>query len=422
MQRVDRLPPHAPESEQGVLGCVLLSPNECMGQCIEKLKGGHEEFYDLRHQTIYTAMAEMYDSRDPIDIITLQQRLKDKKLLDEIGGIPYLNALQDSVPSAANLGYYLAIVREKALLRKTISTCTDAINRAYETTKNAEEMISGLEREILAIRPIRQTASDIKNLVRAAIDKLEERSLNNGSITGISTGLVDLDRKTDGFHVGEFIVVAGFPSTGKTALAAGFAVKAALSGVPTAIFSAEMHPVQLVVRALCSEARVNYHNITEGDANRLVSASGRIANIPLFIEPASGMTANQVSAIARRLSQKHGIKLFVVDYIQLLSGTGDNREQQISSVSKAMKSIALENNATVIGLSQLTDDGKLRESRAIGQDADAVWKLENDGEWQAQTQPITLHIEKCRDGETGSVRLTFLKTFTRFESASRVEM
>lgn len=417
----DRLPPNAPEAEQGVLGCVLLSPKECLGQCIELFRDGKDVFYDLRHQTIYETLVTMQNDREAIDVITLQQKLKDAGLLDQIGGIPYLNTLQDSVPSAANVTYYAEIVQEKHLLRKLIHACTSVVARVYEYQGDVAALLDEVERDILAIRPNQTTATDMVSLVRQAIDRFEVRFVNSEKLIGLETGLIDLDRKTDGIHGGEMIVVAGFPSTGKTALANGIAVHNALKGIPAAIFTAEMAPVQLVVRALCSESRTNWHHINAAiDGPRLTSAAGRISRIPLHVEPASGLTIGQVAAIARRLKAKHGIKVIVVDYIQLLTGTGDNREQQISSISKGIKSIAMELDCAVLALSQLTDDGKLRESRAIGQDADSVWKLVNEGEWQPQVQPIKLNIEKCRDGETGCINLTFLKTITRFESVARV--
>jgi replicative DNA helicase len=215
------------------------------------------------------------------------------------------------------------------------------------------------------------------------------------------------------------IVVAGFPSTGKTALAVNIAVHCALNKIPAAIFSAEMRPVQLVIRSLCSNARANYHHLFQEDIARMIPEVARLSKAPIFIEPAQGMSIGQVVAVARRLKQKHGIQIVVVDYIQLLSGIGDNREQQVSSISKGLKAMALELEVAVLALSQLTDDGKLRESRAIGQDADTIWKLENEGEWQPKVQPIKINIEKCRDGETGKVDLTFLKEFTRFECVSK---
>src|ERR1017187_4514862 len=200
--KLDRLPPHSIECEQGVLGCVLLSPNECMGECIEKLKdNGQEVFYDLRHQTIYEMLATMFNERMPIDVITVQQRLKDKQLLEQIGGIAYLSQLQDSVPSAANLSYYLDIVQEKFLLRKMISTCTDVVGRVYDYEGEVDALMDEVERDILRISESRAQSSvlGVKELVGKAIGTIENYFSRKGVLNGLATGFTDLDRITDGF-------------------------------------------------------------------------------------------------------------------------------------------------------------------------------------------------------------------------------
>src|SRR5450432_1288715 len=229
--KLDRLPPNSPEAEQGVLGCVLLSPNECMGLCIENLKGvGIEAHYDLRHQTIQAELFEMYDSRTPIDIITLQQRLKDKQLLEQIGGIAYLAQLQDSVPSAANLSYYLEIVQEKFLLRRMIATCTDVVGRVYDYEGDVETLLDDVEKEILRINESRAQSSTatVKELVGKAILTVENYFSRKGVLNGIATGFPDLDRMTDGLHGSEMIVIAARPSMGKTSLAMNIAEHASL--------------------------------------------------------------------------------------------------------------------------------------------------------------------------------------------------
>jgi replicative DNA helicase len=215
--KLDRLPPHSPEAEQGVLGCILLAPNDCIGQCIEKFKGGEETFYDLRHQTIFKTLAEMFDTREAIDVITLQQRLKDKQLLDAVGGIPYLSALPDVVPSAANLSYYLDIVQEKYLLRKVISVCTDVVGRVYDFEGEVDGLMDEVERDILRISESRVQANTntMKDLVFKAITTIESFHQRQGTLTGVPTGFVDLDKMTNGFHGGEMIVIAARPSMGK---------------------------------------------------------------------------------------------------------------------------------------------------------------------------------------------------------------
>src|SRR5438552_5503531 len=203
--KVDRLPPHSPEAEQGVLGCVLLSPNDCMGECIEKFRAGADAFYDLRHQTIFGALTEMYDSREAIDLITLQQRLKNKQVLEEVGGIPYLAGLPDTVPSSANLAYYLEIVQEKYLLRKMIRICTDDVGRVYDYEGEVDALMDEVERDILRISESRvQGGSEtIKQLVHKAIGTIENRFNRQGVLGGIATGFPDLDHMTDGLHGGE---------------------------------------------------------------------------------------------------------------------------------------------------------------------------------------------------------------------------
>lgn len=448
----DRLPPHSDEMERGVLGCVLLSPNDCLGQCIEKLKAGAEVFYDLRHQTIYSTLVEMYDQREAIDVLTLHQRLKDRQLLDQIGGIPYLNALQDAVPSAANVTYYAEIVQEKYILRKLIHACSDVVGKVYEFEGEVDVLMDEVERDILSISESRVQGGAVaaKHLVNKAIGTIENYFSRQGSLGGIATGFPDLDKMTDGFHGGEMIVIAARPSMGKTSLAMNIAEHIALtSKLPVGVFSLEMTAESLVMRMLCSNARVNLRNIREGfmsesDFPKLTSSAGRISNAPLFIDDTPGLSILQMRARARRMSQQHGVKLFVVDYLQLLHSTSrraqDNRQQEISEISSGIKALAKELSVPVIVLSQLNRElekdksrkprlSDLRESGAIEQDADLVGLLykpsagdDEDAPVQEEQDgiPVNLLIAKQRNGPTGDVNLTFLKSYTRFESAAKV--
>ena len=450
--KTDRLPPHAPEAEQGVLGCVLLSPNDCLGQCIEKLKAGADVFYDLRHQTIYTALVEMYDQREAIDVITLQQRLKDRQLLDQIGGIPYLNALQDAVPSAANVTYYADIVQEKYLLRKMIHACTSVVAKVYDYEGEVDALMDEVERDILQISESRVQggAQAAKQLVHRAVETIEKYFNRQGSLGGLATGFADLDKMTDGFHGGEMIVIAARPSMGKTSFAMNIAESVAMNQkVPVGVFSLEMTSESLVMRMLCSNARVNLRQIREGfmseaDFPKLTSAAGRLSNAPLFIDDTPALSILQLRARARRMSQQYDIKLFVVDYLQLLHSTSrrgqDNRQQEISEISSGIKALAKELNVPVIVLSQLNRElekdksrkprlSDLRESGAIEQDADLVGLLykpsTGDDDEAAPPEemdgiPVNLLIAKQRNGPTGDVNLTFLKSYTRFESAAKV--
>jgi replicative DNA helicase len=449
---VDRLPPHSPEAEQGVLGCVLLSPNDCMGQCIEKLRVGEEVFYDLRHQTIFKALSDMYDSREAIDVITLQQRLKDSQLLEQVGGIAYLSVLPDTVPSAANLTYYLDIVREKYLLRKMIHVCTDVVGRVYDYEGEVDALMDEVERDILRISEARVQAhtNNIKDLVKKAISTIEDFHQRQGMLTGIPTGFNDLDKMTSGMHGGEMIVVAARPSMGKTSLAMNIAEHVALEAkLPVGVFSLEMTSESLVLRMLCSRSRVNLRNVREGflaerDFPKLTGAAGKLAGSPLFIDDSSGLSILQLRAKARRMHQQFNIKLFVIDYLQLLHSTArraENRQQEIADISSGIKALAKELNVPIIVLSQLNRElereknrkprmSDLRESGAIEQDADLVGLLykpnaeEDDaagGNSAAEEAvPVNLLIAKQRNGPTGDVHLTFLRSYTRFESAAKV--
>jgi len=424
---LDRLPPNSPEAEQGVLGCVLLSPNECMGECIEKLKdSGQQVFYDLRHQTIYEALAMMYDGREAIDVITLQQRLKDRQLLEQIGGIAYLAQLQDAVPSAANLSYYLEIVQEKYLLRRMIATCTDVVGRVYDYEGDVETLLDEVEKEILRINESRaqSTTSSVKELVGKAILTVENYFGRQGTLNGLGTGFPDLDRMTDGLHGSEMIVVAARPSMGKTSLAMNIVEHVVLEqNLPAAVFSLEMSAESLVLRMMCSIARVNLRSIREGfmseaDFPKLTNAAGRLAKAKLLIDDSAGLSILQLRARARRMHQQHGIKLFVIDYLQLLHSTA-RRSQDNRQLNRELEKDKSRKP-------RLSD---LRESGAIEQDADVVGLLykpnagdDEDGAAaeEADGLPVNLLIAKQRNGPTGDINLTFLKSYTRFESAAKV--
>src|SRR5271170_4165325 len=450
--KIDRLPPHSIEAEQGVLGCVLLSPHDCMGECIEKLKPGHLIFYDLRHQTLFQTLTEMYDEKQAIDLITLQQRLKNIQQLENVGGLAYLSSLPDQVPSAANLEYYLDIVLEKYLLRKMIQTCTGIVGRVFDYEGQVDALLDEVERDILRISEERVTgaSSTIKELVNKAISKIEEYHTNQGMLTGIATGFADFDKMTTGLHEGEMIVIAARPSVGKTSLAMNIAEHVSLElKVPVGVFSLEMTADQLVLRMLCSRSRVNLRNIRDGflaerDFPKLTGAAGKLAGAPLFIDDSSGLSILQLRAKARRMWQQYGIKLFVIDYLQLLNSTSrraENRQQEIAEISGGLKSLAKELSVPIIVLSQLNRElekrgpgerprlSDLRESGSIEQDADLVGLLyretknkDGDDEMEAEqdAMPVKLYIAKQRNGPTGDVDLTFLKNYTRFESAAKV--
>lgn len=451
--KIDRLPPHSIEAEQGVLGCVLLSPNDCMGECIETLRPGHLVFYDLRHQTLYELLVQMFDEKQAIDLITLQQRLKDAQQLDNVGGLAYLSSLPDAVPSAANLAYYLDIILEKYLLRKMIQTCTGIVGRVFDYEGAVDALLDEVERDILRISEERVSAASatMKELVNKAISKIEEYHANQGMLTGIATGFIDFDKMTTGLHEGEMVVIAARPSVGKTSLAMNIAEHVSLElKLPVGVFSLEMTADQLVLRMLCSRSRVNLRNIRDGflaerDFPKLTGSAGKLVEAPLFIDDSSGLSILQLRAKARRMWQQYGIKLFVIDYLQLLHSTSrraENRQQEISEISGGLKSLAKELGVPVIVLSQLNRElekrgpgerprlSDLRESGAIEQDADLVGLLyretknkdgeEEPNEAESDAIPVKLFIAKQRNGPTGDVDLTFLKSYTRFESAAKI--
>jgi replicative DNA helicase len=448
----DRLPPHSPEAEQGMLGCIFLSPNDCMGECLAKLKGGSQVFYDLRHQAIFDVLAEMFDKREGIDVITVQQRLKDRQLLEQVGGIAYLATLPDTVPSPANLIYYLNIVQEKFLLRQMIRVCTEVVSRVYDYEGEVDQLMDEVERDILRISEdrVQSQTNTMKELVKRAINTVEDYHQRQGTLTGISTGFTDLDKLTTGLHGGEMIVIAARPSVGKTSLAMNIAEHAAIEQrLPVGVFSLEMTADSLVLRMLCSRARVNLRNVREGflaerDFPKLTGSAGKLAAAPLFIDDSSSLSILQMRAKARRMYQQHGIRLFIVDYLQLLhspSRRAENRQQEIAEISSGIKALAKELNVPVIVLSQLNRDverekgrpprlSDLRESGAIEQDADFVGLLYRPAKGEDEdagadapndAEPLNLLIAKQRNGPAGEdVPLTFLKVYTRFESAAKI--
>ena len=445
---LDRTPPHDTAAEQGVLGCILLDPKENLPACIEKVKD-ESVFYDLRHKAIYLALVQMSERNTPVDLLTLSHQLRTDGELDNIGGVAYLAELQDGVPSAANLEYYFDIVRDRGLLRKVIYTCTKAITDAYEETSEVERLIGEVEQSVLDIQTEHSISNNptISDHVKTVVAKIEDCFHNKGSSTGIETGFADFDRMTTGLHGGEMIVVAARPSMGKTSLAMNIVEHVVLKeGLPVGVFSLEMSANALVMRMLCSLARINLRDMHEGllqnrDFPRILDASGKLSKSGLHIDDTGGLSILQLKARARRMWQQHGIKLFVIDYMQLLHSTsrrgGENRQQEIAEISNGIKALAKNLGVPIIVLSQLNRElekdksrkprlSDLRESGAIEQDADLVGLLYKPGGVDDDTddpdneaEQINLLIAKQRNGPTGDVRLTFLKGFTRFENAPK---
>lgn len=439
----DRLPPNDNDAEQGVLGCCLMSPVDSIPICITRLQR-KEALYDLKHRVIFEALVEMQDERMAIDLITIQKWLKDKEQLADAGGVPYIASLLDVVPSASNISYYIDIVLENFIRRQGITTCSEGADSFFNPTIPAEQSLDQIEAKILKIGSDKpQEQKPIKDLVHSALDMIEKSHQNQGALTGLSTGFPDFDKMTTGLHGGEMIVIAARPSLGKTSLAMNIAEHVAVDNkLPVGVFSLEMTAESLVMRTICSRARADIRKIRDGfvaerDFPKLTGASGQISRAPLYIDDSSGLSILQLRAKARRMHQQYGIKLFVIDYLQLLNSTNrraENRQQEIADISSGVKSLAKELNVPVIVLSQLNRElektgGKpklsyLRESGSIEQDADLVALLykpnAEDEENPKETVPVDLFIAKQRNGPTGDIHLSFLKAFTRFEQAAKV--
>lgn len=423
-----RLPPHSIESEMAALGCQLLDPSACI-PIVQSQFQDETVHYDLRHQTIQRAIFDMASTGIPVDLVSLTTVLRSRQMLEQIGGITYLSQLEDAVPSAANISYYLSVLAEKQTLRSLLNFCIRMQDEVYES-KDFDHLLSRFESDALAIRRVlsKETPS-INELVNQAINEIEQMFQRRGAISGLSTGFPDLDRASDGLHPGEFIVLAAYPSVGKTSLAMNIVEHAALEvGVPVGVFSAEMSGVSLVRRALTSNARVSLRNIRDGlmsenDFPKLTNAAGKLSKSKLFIDDTPDMTISQVRARARRMVQQHGVKLIIGDYAQLFSSpNADSRTQEVDQISKGFKAMARELNIPVILLSQLNDDGKLKHARALGEDADGVWILEREeqGDGPRDGEAVRLTLKKQRNEKRGVIiNLTFLTPYTRFESASK---
>lgn len=376
-----------------------------------------EHFYLVQAQTVYPVLR---DCSVNADLVTVRQRLQDAHKLKDAGGSKWLSDCIDSVPSVEQLPVWLETVKTKYLLRRLLQTTADLSAKVYQSNGDCADLLDEAERAILAIRPQQGGSGDIRTLVDEAVQKIEGLYQRQGSISGLPTGLTDLDLLTDGLHPGEMVVIAALPSVGKTALAMNIAIHNALAGLAVGVCSSEMRPTHLVVRAITSQSRTDLYDVRRGcitpaGFDGMARTAASIASTRLHIENSSGFSIGQIVALARRMKQRHDIKLLVVDYLQLLHFKADNREQEVSGISKGVKAIAMQLDIPVLALSQLNDSGQLRESRAIGQDADSVWRLEQIGDKKPDVQEVKLTVDKNREGPTGYVDLMFLKKFTRFE-------
>lgn len=439
--RIDRLPPHSIEAEQGVLGCILLDPVESMGLCADGLKAGAAAFYDLRHQTLFGCLHGMHNASQPMDIISVQQRLRDDGRLESVGGIEYLAGLQDSVPSAAILSHYLAIVREKHTLRKLLNTCAGAIARVHEHEGEVESLLDEVEGDILRINEDRLAESNgsglcnSKHVLKEFLTELEHRHATQGTIHGIRSGFHKFDNMTDGIQRGELLVIAARPSIGKTAIAVTIANSACVQDkVPTLIITCEMSQRSLMRRLVSVVSSVPMQTlkkgcITEGDSKALTAAQIAIGRAPLhFLDAIGGHTIASICTAIRRAVKSHGVQLVILDYLQKVRPTKahEKRTYEVAEVSGRLKSIAVTEGVAVISLAQLNRESEkdkesrprmthLADSGQIERDADTLCLLHRErGEAQGDAELI---VAKQRDGECGIVNLKYDGQFCRFESA-----
>ena len=440
-----KVPPQNLEAEQSILGSILLE-NSSINAVLEIISSPGD-FYNEAHRKIFAVILEMSEKNEPVDLITLSNALKDRKMLDAVGGAHYLSSLVDNVPSAANAANYARIVKEKAILRGLIGQATDIINSCYETESDVDQILDRAEHGIFEIseNKVRPSFYPIRNIVKESFRSIEELYARKELITGVPTGFDKLDDLTSGLQKSDLIIVAGRPSMGKTAFALNIAQFAALdTKIPVAIFSLEMSKEQLAFRMLASEAKVDSQRLRKGflgetDWPKLTTAAGRLSEAQLFIDDTPAITVLEMKAKSRRLKADSGLGLIVVDYIQLMRSSGyrDSREQEISEISRSLKALAKELKVPVIALSQLNrkvEDrtnrrpqmADLRESGAIEQDADVIAfiyrdEVYNKSDDNPEKGTAEIIVAKQRNGPTDTIKLAFLEKFTSFENLTRVE-
>jgi replicative DNA helicase len=433
-----KVPPQNLEAEASVLGGILLE-NEAINRVLEILAPA--DFYRESHRKIFRAMMELTDRSEPADLITLSELLKAKGELEAVGGSAYLASLADQVPTAANIAHYARIIREKAILRQLINTATDIATRGFEEQGNVDEFLDAAEKVIfdIAEKKIKSAFVSVGDMIKDTLKAVERLYERKELVTGVPTGFKDLDKLTAGLQPSDLIIVAGRPSMGKTAFALNIATYASLNaGIGVAVFSLEMAREQLVLRMLCSEARVDNSKVRAGylgerDFPKLANAAGRLHEALIYIDDTPAISVLELRAKTRRLirDKEKKLGLVIVDYLQLMRGMGaaSNREQEISEISRSLKALAKELRVPVIALSQLNrrveDRGDrrpmmadLRESGAIEQDADVIAFIYRDEVYNQKSQDkgvAEIIIAKQRNGPIDTVRLTFLNEYTRFE-------
>ncbi|QHE54135.1 replicative DNA helicase [Pontibacillus sp. HMF3514] len=432
----DRTPPHNIEAEQAVLGAIFLEP-QAIATASEVLLP--EDFYRASHQRIYEVMTKLSEKGEPIDLVTVTTALSNQSVLDEVGGVSYLSDLANSVPTAANIEYYTKIVEEKSILRRLIKTATNIVTSGYSDEGEVESVLNEAEKSILEVAQSKDSGrfKNIKDVLIDVYDNIEQLHNNDEEVTGVPTGFRDLDQITSGFQKNDLIIVAARPSVGKTAFALNIAQNVAVTAQENvAIFSLEMGADQLVMRMLCAEGNINAQKLRTGsleeeDWGKLTMAMGSLSNAGVFIDDTPGIKVNEIRSKCRRLKQEHGLGMILIDYLQLIQGNGnskENRQQEVSEISRALKGLARELNVPLIALSQLSRgvEGRqdkrpmmsdIRESGSIEQDADIVGFLYRDDYYDQESEKqniIEIILAKQRNGPVGTVELAFVKEYNKF--------
>lgn len=438
---MDRTLPHNLEAEKCVLGAILIN-NHAFNQAAEVIDA--LDFFRDAHRRIFEKMVLLTDRSEPVDLVTLKDELGRSGDLDDVGGPAYISSLTDGVPRSANVEYYAKIVKEKSTLRRLIQSATEILTRSYDAEEDADDLLDEAERSIFQIAEHRLRSGFIRlsELVDSGYQLIEQLQAHRGLITGVPSGFEKLDEMTSGFQKADLVIVAARPAMGKTSFVLNVALHCGIQAAKTVgIFSLEMSKEQLFMRMLTSEARVDAHRFRGGflgeqDYARLVDAFARLHDARVFIDDSPAVGILEMRAKARRLKLEHGLDMLVVDYLQLMQGRGkfENRQQELASISRALKILAKELNIPIVALSQLSRAPEargdhrpqlsdLRESGALEQDADVVLFIfreemyGQEGDRRPEAEGIAeIIVGKQRNGPTGTARLAFIKQYTRFEN------
>ncbi|PKR77413.1 replicative DNA helicase [Halalkalibacillus sediminis] len=437
----DRTPPHNIEAEQSVLGAVFLEPNAIVSAS-EILEA--DDFYRISHQRLFETMVRLTDKGEPIDLVTITTELSDLQILDEVGGVSYLTDIANSVPTAANIEYYARIVQEKSMLRRIISAATNIVTNTYEESEEVEDVLDYAEKTMLDVSQSKTSSKfrNIKDVLINVYDNIEQLHHHDEDVTGVPTGYKDLDHITSGFQKNDLIIIAARPSVGKTAFALNISQNVAVNAQENvAIFSLEMGAEQLVMRMLCAEGNIDAQRLRTGslqseDWGKLTMAMGSLSDAGIFIDDTPGVKVNEIRSKCRRLKQEQGIGMVMIDYLQLIQGSGnsrENRQQEVSEISRQLKALARELEVPVVALSQLSRGveqrqdkrpmmSDLRESGSIEQDADIIGFLYRDDYYDDESENeniIEIIIAKQRNGPIGTVELAFVKEYNKFVDLDR---